>query len=57
MLTELLILFAVGIILSLIAYSLRGQKVIRLILFVIGGSLIVLPFGLLFYFLTILLAG
>lgn len=51
---ELLILFILGIALCLLAYFLKTQKVLRIILFTVGGLLIALPFLLLIYFLVLI---
>ncbi|MBY5020562.1 hypothetical protein K6V64_01195 [Streptococcus suis] len=57
MLQQLLLLFFTGLALCLVAYFLKEQKVLRRILFAVGGLLIALPFLLLIYFIVIILTA
>ncbi|HEL1583767.1 TPA: hypothetical protein TXJ06_000462 [Streptococcus suis] len=57
MLQQLLLLFFTGLALCLVTYFLKEQKVLRRILFAVGGLLIALPFLLLIYFIVIILTA
>ncbi|HEL9645093.1 TPA: hypothetical protein U0K67_001316 [Streptococcus suis] len=57
MLQQLLLLFFTGLALCLVAYFLKELKVLRRILFAVGGLLIALPFLLLIYFIVIILTA
>lgn len=54
MLFQLFILFIIGIVLCVVAYFIRTQRVLKIILNCVGGLLIALPLLLLIYFLVII---